>query len=131
MIPFLNKAAAREYYDAICHTDCREAVGDQQSHLSFGQLGKALKHFELTARVQSRSRLVQNKQLRVAEIGAGERHLLPLPTGELASSPKTAAEHLIVAAGQLAYDGVGEALVSGEFDLVLLLQLLDTAYCNV
>src|SRR5207237_10906091 len=38
------------------------------------------------------------------------------------------AEHLIVAGGQLAHDGVGEAFVSGEFDVVLLLDPVDTAY---
>src|SRR3979411_2183894 len=92
MVAFLNEAAAREYDDAICHAHRGEAGGDQQSHLSFGQLGKALKHFELTARVESRRWFVQNKQLRFAKIGAGERHLLPLATGELDSSLEAAAE---------------------------------------
>ena len=68
-------------------------------------ISSALKDFEFAARVESRRRLVQNKQLSVAKIGPGERHLLPLPAGKLDSSLKATSEHLIVAGGQLA-DGL-------------------------
>ena len=54
-----------------------EAVRDQQGHLAFGQFGETFEHFVLGARIKRRRRLVQNQQLRIAQIGASERDLLP------------------------------------------------------
>ena len=44
---------------------------------------------------------------------------------------EAAAEHLIVAAGQFTYDGVGKAFLSGEFDVALLMGLIDSTDCDV
>src|SRR6202044_2045077 len=65
------------------------------------------------------------------KIGTGEGHLLPLPAGELDTSFEATAEHLVVSAGELAHDGVGEALVSGEFDVALLMGLIDSTDFDV
>ena len=127
MIAFFDETAAGEYDDAVGHADRGEAVGDQESHLALGEFGKALEHLELAAGIERGGGLVQDEKLRVAEIGAGEGHLLPLAAGELDSTFEAAAEHLVVAAGELAHDGVGEAFVSGEFDVALLMGLIDAA----
>jgi hypothetical protein len=70
-------------------------------------------------------------KLRVAKVGAGKGHLLPLAAGEFDAAFEAAAEHLIVAAASLLDDGVGKALVSGEFDVALLMRLVDAAYGDV
>ncbi len=69
--------------------------------------------------------------MRVAEVGAGEGHLLPFAAGEFDAAFEAASEHLIVAFGELGNDGVGEAFVCGGFDLALLMLVVDAAYGDV
>ena len=59
---------------------------DEQSHLSERKLGKSLKHFEFAFCVERGRRLVQDQQLRIAQIGARQSNTLPLAAG-LRSTP--------------------------------------------
>jgi len=80
---FFRNFAFVQYYDAICHTHGRESMGNKKRHLSRGKFCEAAEYFELALGVQGRSRLVKNKQLRVAQIGARQRDLLPLAAGKI------------------------------------------------
>src|ERR1700692_4994509 len=65
--------------DSICRAHSGETMVNKTRHLARGQFGKALKNFELAARIERRGRLVKNKDLRVAQVSPGQRHLLPFP----------------------------------------------------
>src|ERR1700676_3917100 len=83
VMTLLRNPAILENQDAIGHTHGRQAVRDQQRHLAFGEFGEALEYFVLGARVERGGRLVQDEQLRVAEIGASQRQALPFATGQI------------------------------------------------
>ena len=69
-------------YDAVCHADGRESVRNEKRHLPRREFCKALKYFELAARVQRRGGLVQNQKLRISQISAGQRNFqLRTPDG--------------------------------------------------
>jgi len=75
-------------HNAICHAHCREAMRDEQRHLAAGQLSKALEHLILAAGVEGRRRLVENQQLRVAQVRSRQRQLLPFPARQIDSGSK-------------------------------------------
>ena len=87
----LRDAAVLQDHDAIGHAHGREAVRNQQRHLPAGQLGEALEHFVLGPGVERSRRLIENQQLRVAQIGAGQGDLLPLSAGEVERRPRSGA----------------------------------------
>ena len=64
--------------------------------LPAGQFGEALKHLEFAARVERRSGLVEDQHLRVAQVGAGQRDLLPFAAGKIDAAFEAAAQHLLV-----------------------------------
>src|SRR5204863_1394888 len=68
------------------------------------------------AGVQRRGRLVENQHLRVPQIRARERDLLPLPAGELDAIVEPFAEHLIIAERDTRHDGLGLAALGGVAD---------------
>src|SRR5579863_5024030 len=84
-------SAVVEYYDAIRHTHGRESVRNKEGHLSRGQFSKAVKNFELTAGVESGSRLIENKKLCVAQIGASKGNLLPFAAGKVETTVEATA----------------------------------------
>ena len=61
------------------------------------QFRESLEHLVLGARVERRRRLVENQQLRVAQVRAGQRHLLPLAAREVHAAFEAPSEQLIVA----------------------------------
>ncbi len=63
--------------------------------LSFGQFGKAEKDFVFRARIERGSGFVEDEQLGVAHIGAGQSDLLPFAAREVDTAVKTASDHLI------------------------------------
>ena len=61
-----------------------------------GQLGEALKNFVFAARIQRCGGFIENQQLRIAEIGSSQRHLLPFSAGEVDPAIKSPPQHLFV-----------------------------------
>ena len=100
---------------------------DEECHLAFGEFGEALEDFEFAACVEGGGGLVEDEELGVAEVGAGECDLLPLSSGEFDAPFEAATEHLVVASGEFGDDGVGEAFLGGGFDVGLVVLLIDTA----
>src|SRR5579864_7420646 len=78
--PLLGNRSVFQNQNAIGHSHRGKAVRDEQGHFAFGQLREAFEHFVLGARVQSGRRLVKNQQLRIAQVGPSQGHLLPLAT---------------------------------------------------
>src|SRR5271155_1537697 len=70
---FLCNLAILEDQDAVRRANGGEAVRNKKRHLPGGKFGKAVKYFELAARVERGRGLVENQQLRVAEISPRER----------------------------------------------------------
>ena len=68
---------------------------DQDRHAALGQLGKSAKYFVLGQRIERRRRLVENDELRIAQIAAGQREFLPFTAGEIDAALEAAAEHLL------------------------------------
>src|SRR5579863_106101 len=83
--------AVVEYYDAICHSHGRESVRNKERHLSRGQFSKAVKNFELAAGVESGRRLIENKKLCVAQVGASKSNLLPFAAGKIETTVEATA----------------------------------------
>src|SRR5216684_1977869 len=100
---------------------------NKKRHFPGGQLRKTAKHFELTARVKSGSRLVQNQQLRVAQISPRQRDLLPLAAGKIHSLLEAAAQHLLVGARQAIDNVFGHALARCDPQQIKIVDLLDAA----
>ena len=72
-------------------------MGDEQSHFAFSQFREALEDLELAAGIECSSWFIENEQLRIAKIGAGESQLLPFAAGKVYARFKAAAKHLVVA----------------------------------
>ena len=59
---------------------------------------KRSKTSHFAARIEGGGGLVENEQLRVAKVGAGQRQLLPFAAGEIDAAFEAPAQHLVVAA---------------------------------
>src|SRR6185312_12460073 len=116
MTPLLDDPAAIEDDDAIGHAHGGKPMRNQKSHFAFRQIAEPFENFVFSLCVERSGRLVQNKNLRIAEISTGERKALPLAAGQVDSAFKPAAQHLIVSVGWLVNDEIGQALVRGGFD---------------
>ena len=93
---------------------------------------KRLEHFVFGTRVERRRRLVQNQQLRIAQIGARQRDLLPFAARQVDSAFEPAAQQLIVALGQLADHLLGEGSSSAAARMRNgLLRLFDAADADI
>ena len=75
----LQYPAFVEDYDAVGHPGRGHAVRDENGRLALAQGTELAKDFQFGPGIQRRSRLVEDQKLRVAEIGARQRQLLPLP----------------------------------------------------
>src|SRR5580704_5210792 len=84
---------------------------NQQCHLSLGEFGKSLKDFVLRPGIQRRGRLVENENLRVPQISARQRDLLPLAARKIGAALEPATQQLVVAVWQLANYAFRQALL--------------------
>lgn len=57
-----------------------EAVRDQDGGLAVAEFLEALEHLEFRTRIERRGRLVENRHLGLAHVGAGDGNLLPFAT---------------------------------------------------
>ena len=73
--------AVPQHDDPIGHAHRGESVRNQYRHSTRDELGKAQKDFVLGACVECRGGLVENQDLGVANVGAGECDLLPFASG--------------------------------------------------
>src|SRR5215469_1392096 len=89
---------------------------NQQRHLAQGQLREALEDFVLRAGIERSGRFIENKDLRIPQIGARQRYSLPLTAGKVHTSVEAAAQKLIEAVRQTADYLVGEALTGRRTD---------------
>src|ERR1700757_2430133 len=92
----LSNPAVFQNENAICHTNSREAVRDQECHFPLRQLGEVLKHFAFRARVERGGRLVKDQYLRIAQMRASNRYFLPLASGELHAALEAASKELVI-----------------------------------
>src|SRR6185437_1480278 len=104
-----HQSSALQYNDAVGHANGRKAVRYEQRHFSVCQFRETLEDLGLAARVQRRSRLVEDQQLRIAQVSAGQRDLLPLASRQIDAALEAAAEHLVETAVQLGDDFAGQA----------------------
>src|SRR5260370_15411530 len=111
MVSVFRDASVLEHYNSIRHPHGRESVRNEQGHLPGSQLGKPLKDFILAARVEGRSRLIQDQYLRIPQIGACERDFLPFATREIDAAVKAPAQHLIVSGDKLRHNLVAHAFL--------------------
>ena len=77
-------------------------MGDEERHFAGGEVGKALEDFVFGAGVQRGGGLIQDEELRVAQIGAGQGDLLPLAAGKIDAAFEAGR---VYAADQLVADG--------------------------
>ena len=71
--------------------------------LPVGEFGEALEHFELAARIEGSSGLVENQQLRVAQVSPGQGELLPFAARKIDAGFETPAQASVrIAKGSLA-----------------------------
>src|SRR6185437_9856137 len=92
MRALLGNSAILHHEDAVRHPDRRHPVRNQQGHFARSEVGKAPKDFVLGMRVKSRGWLVQNQQLSITQVGAGQGDFLPLAAGEVDSTLEPATE---------------------------------------
>jgi len=123
----LHELAVFDDQDAVGHADGAEAVADEDGGFALGEFLEALEDFVLGAGVEGGGGLVEDEELGVAHVGAAEGDFLPLAAAQVHAAVEAAANHLVVAPGQLGDDGVGEALLGGGFDAGLVLALFDAA----
>src|ERR1700682_4479845 len=92
MTSLFGNSSVLDDENSIRHLYRGEPVRNQQRHLSACQFGKSLEYLVFGFSIQRRRRLVENQELRVAQIGARQGHLLPLAAGKvhaaLASPPE-------------------------------------------
>ena len=127
----LHELAVFDDQDAVGHADGAEAVADEDGGFAQGQLLEALEDFVLGAGIEGGGGLVEDEELGVAHVSAAEGDFLPLAAAQIHAAVEAAANHLVVAAGQLGDDAVGQALVGGGFDAGLVQALLDAAHGQV
>src|SRR5208282_6273110 len=131
MTSFFDESACFENHDAVGHPHGRKAMRDKKCHLAVGELGEALKNFELAACVEGRGWLIENKQLRIAKIGARQSHLLPFAAGEIDATFEAAAQHLVVLSLECGYNASREAFFGSILNFFLCVLDFDAAYLDV
>src|SRR5450631_774926 len=85
----------------------------------------------LGARIERRCGLVQNEQLRIAQVGARQSDLLPFPAGQVHSPFEPATQALIITIRETADYLVRQTLVSGSVNARSVLALLDSPHGDV
>lgn len=127
----LEDGAVFEDEDAVGHADGGEAVGDEDGHAVAGEFGETEEDVVFGAGVEGGGGLVEDDELGVAHVGAGEGDFLPLAGGEVGAAVEAPAEHVVVAAGELGGDGVGEGFFGGVTDAGEVVEGVDVAEADV
>src|SRR5579862_2179261 len=81
MRTLINNLTFAEDHYSICHSHRGESVGDEDCGSCCGQLGESHEHFVLGASIKRRRWFVEDKDLCISHIGAGQRNFLPLAAG--------------------------------------------------
>jgi hypothetical protein len=131
MVSLFHQNAAFEDDDAVGHANGGESMGDEQSHFALGQFSKALKDLQFTFGIERGGGFIEDEQLRIAKIGAGESELLPFTARQIYAGFKAAAEHLVVASMQPRDDSRGEAFLSSMFDFHVCMRDFNSADCDI
>src|SRR4029077_15407517 len=113
------------HQNTLCHADRGEAVRDKQSGFPIGELCETVEDLKLAAGVEGRGGFIENQNLRVAEVSAGQRHLLPLSARQIHSALKPTSQHLLIFSGKLSNYLVGHALVSRDLQKRQIIDLSD------
>ena len=106
-------------------------MADEHGRFALGKLGKALENLVLGAGVEGGRGLVEDEQLGIPHVGAAKGNFLPLAAAQVDAAVEAAANHLVVAAGQLGDYSIGQTLLGGGFDAALVLALFDAAHGQV
>src|ERR1700733_5649500 len=104
---------------------------NQKRHLAAGQLSEAFKDLKLTARIERSGGLIKNEQLRIAQVGARQRDLLPFAAREIDAALETPAQHLVVTAGKFPDDLACQAFLGRIINLFRCVFQLDAAYRDI
>ena len=92
-------------------------MGDEECGLLFGKIGKSLKDLALGSSVERRGRLVQDQQLRVAQMRARQGDFLPFAAGQVDPAFEAASKELVVYSRQLLDYALGEAFPGCRLNL--------------
>ena len=85
----------------------------------------ALEYLQLAARASSgRRRLIQDQQIRIAQVSPRQRNLLPLPAGELHATLESASQHLVVSSRELADHCISQALLGRQLQVSVFVRLV-------
>src|SRR5579863_783273 len=103
MTAFFHQPSTFEHNDAIGHADGGESMRNEQSHLVFSQFCEALKDFKFAAGIERSGGFIENKQLRIAKVGACKGQILPFATWQIEAGFKASAKNLVIAAGKPVY----------------------------
>ena len=95
------------------------------------EVAEALEHLGLGARVERGGRLVEDEQVGVAHVGAGDGDLLPLAAREVDAAVEALAERLVVAVRQACDDVVGEAALGRALRCAAVVDVLDAADADI
>lgn len=77
MRTIFGNSAIIQHGNDIGHSYGAESMGYQDTGFPWNEIHKMLEHFVFGLRIQRRSRFVQNKQIGIADVGAGQRDFLP------------------------------------------------------
>ena len=95
----LDHPSPVEDEDTVGHTNGRKPVRDKDCGFPLSEFGKSLKHLMFGPCIEGGCRFIEDKELCVAHIRAGERDLLPFTVGELHAVLEPFPEHLVVFIG--------------------------------
>src|SRR6202021_3026228 len=115
MVAIFGDSSIFKHYDAICHPYSGKSGRDEEGGLSCGKVGKSLKDLKFAARMERRGRLIENQNLRISKVGAGERDFLPFAARKVHATFKAPAQHLLVIERKSFDNFVGHAFVGSGF----------------
>src|SRR5262245_52402895 len=104
---------------------------NEHRHTSARQVREAEEDLVFGARVQGGSRFVENQQLRIAHIGAGQRQLLPFATRKVYSALEPSPNHLIESEGKALDQSLRETFTGGRTNPIGIGHRIQFAEANI
>ena len=100
---------------------------NEQCHFPHRQFGEALEHFKLALCIERRSGFIEDQQLRVAQVSAGQRYFLPLATRKIHAAIEAPAKHLLIMMRKFRDHLVRQTLLCRSLQKIDILQVVDPA----
>src|SRR5580698_3185256 len=106
-------------------------MGNEKGNLAGSEFGEAAKYIKFAARVECSGWLIENEDLRVAQISSRQCDFLPLASRKVYALIEAPAEHLFVPAGKMSNNAVRHALSRCRLQELGIVDFLDSAYRNI